>query len=1011
MRRPATLATLAAIAAGAVAVAGTTAAGAAPLAAGSAAAAGKGTAVARSAEGRYVVVLRSDPLVRTFGTDRLGATSTRARTTAVTKRRSDLRAEQDAALRAAGLPRESRRQSYTATLNGFTVATDLEGARRLARDPAVALVVPDTLRQVTRAPSAASTGVAAAATDPTRNALNSALGLTGNGGAYDSGVTGRGVLVGVIDTGVWPEHPSLAPRPDLPARPALDESGRSACAFGNTAWNPADAAFTCNTKLVGAREFLDSYTVGTGLARDEFDSARDDDGHGTHTSTTAAGNADVRASILGADRGVVSGIAPDAQVIAYKAIGSAGGYASDIVAAVDQAVLDGVDVLNLSLGGPPDTVSPEALALMNASDAGVHVAASVGNAGPNPGSVGGPGDLPWVTGVGATSYATSYGATIELERGPSLTGASVTPGTGTARVVDGAAAGSAPCVPGALDPAVVRGAIVVCAEGALSAIGKSLAVQQAGGVGLVVTLRPFTTPTTPNTHVPSIVLGSDDGARLRSWLAKRPGGTGRILALGATGSPFSNPTVALFSGRGESPVAGDLVKPDLTAPGVQVLAGASPAPSDPSFGPSGQLFQAMSGASMATPVVAGLYALLDQVHPGWSPATARSALMTAADAGVRDTDGSAATPFDTGAGLAALGRPADDGSAFRPGLVYDATLPDHLGFLCDEGPAVVTPALCAELEGYGYPTLAQDLNQPSVGVEEVPGRTTVKRWVTNVSGAPLKANLSIDAPAGFRVTASPASVDLPPGVTARVTLTVVATGSVPPGQWSFGSMTWSGSGYDVRSPIALKGMALRAPALVTGTGESGTATVPVEVGVTGRYEALPHGLVAPTTTSGTVAQDPDQTFPSADDGVGTTRLPVDLTGVAHARWTLEDDDPDTDLDLYLLDAGGSVVASSDEEGTAERIDLPRPAAGRYTLVVHGWQAAAGTAFDVQGWLVPTATGGSLQVVSGGSGQVRTGERREVGVAWTGAAPGTSLGLVEHLVDGRRLADTLVEVTR
>ncbi len=999
-----------------LALAGTTSAvgaGAAPAPAPSPPAGAAGVAIAlraaapveASPDDRYVVVMRQDPVVRSTGADRL-------HTSAATSRATALRAGQDAALRTAGLSRSSKEQEYTTALNGFAVETDLAGAQRLARDRSVALVVPDALRQLHRAPSTpATTSVATRSSAPrSRNALNDDLGLTGRDEAYGAGITGKGVVVGVIDTGVWPEHPSLAPRPGLPARPDLDEDERSACAFGNTAWNAADAAFTCNRKLVGAREFLDTYEAATGLRDTEFDSARDDDGHGTHTSTTAAGNADVRATVLGADRGVISGIAPDAQVIAYKAVGSAGGYASDLVAAIDQSVSDGVDVINFSLGGPPNTVSPEAIALLFAADAGIDVAASVGNAGPGPGSIGGPADLPWVTGVGATTYATAYGATLELDRGPDLEGASMTPGTPTAGVVDGATAGSAPCVPGDLDPGLVEGAIVVCAEGAVSTVVKSIAVEEAGGVGLVVTSRPGATLTTPTTHVPSLVLDSGDGIRLRSWLAKRPGGTGRIISDGATRSPVPNPTVAAFSSRGESPTAGDLVKPDLTAPGVQVLAGASPVPSGPDFGPSGQLFQAMSGASMASPVVAGLSALLTQAHPEWSPATVRSALVTTADSRVRDSDGSRADPFDTGAGIAALGHPARKGSAFRPGLVYDATFPDYLGFLCDEGPSPFPAAVCDDLEAAGYPTDAQDLNQPSIGVEEVPGRTTVLRWVTNVSGERLRARASVDAPRGHRVTVSPSTVDLAPGATARVTLSVHAKTSVTTGRWSFGSLTWRGTGYEVTSPIAVKGLDLRAPAVVTGTGGSGTASVPVEIGTRGRYEAVPHGLVAAVATTGTVGQDPDQTFPSPDDGAGATRLPVDLTGVAHARWTLEDDDEDTDLDLYLLDPSGEVVASSAEAGTAERIDLAHPEPGTYSLVVHGWTAAADTAFIVQGWLVPSSTDGSLRVTSGGTGAVRVGDSRTVSLSWTGAAPGTNLGLLEHLVDGRRLADTLVEVT-
>ncbi|MFQ6173184.1 S8 family serine peptidase [Oryzobacter sp. R7] len=960
-----------------------------PAATPSALAVATSTAVERSAVGRYVVVMRRDPLARTSG---------QART---------LRSEQDAALRTAGLPASSREQTYTTALNGFTVSTDLAGAERLARDPKVALVLPDGLRRPTRATGAAPTG---APSDLSTTALNDALGLTARGGAHDSGLTGRGVVVGVIDTGVWPEHPSLAPRTDLPPAPTLDESGRSACAFGTTEGDPDDAPFACNTKLVGAREFLDTYKERTGLRPGEFDSARDDDGHGTHTATTAAGNAGVRASVLGNDLGTISGIAPDAQVIAYKAVGSDGGYASDLVAAIDQAVADGVDVLNISLGGPPDTVSPEALALLFASDAGVHVAASVGNGGPAPGTIGGPADLPWVTGVGATTYAAAFGATLDLDNGPRLRGASVTGGTEPARVVDGAAAGSPVCVPGQLDPEVVEGAIVVCEEGALSATGKSFAVQQAGGAGLVVTNGPGSTPTTQTTFVPSVVLDRAAGLRLRGWMAKHPVGSARLVAEGVTASPDSDPTMAVFSGRGASPTAGDVVKPDVTAPGVQVLAGDSPAPSNPSYGPEGELFQAMSGASMSTPVVAGLHAILVQAHPEWSPAAARSALVTTADPRVTDVDGTRADPFDTGGGIVAPGRPGDDGSAFRPGLVYDASFPDHLGFLCDEGPAPFPPALCDDLAAAGFATVAQDLNRPSIGVEEVPGRTTVRRTVTNVSGERLRANASVDAPDGFRVTVTPSAVDLAPGASARVTVDVLATGKEPTGTWSFGALTWRGGGYAVRSPIALRGIDLRAPAVVTGEGPSGSAVLDVEVGAAGRYEAVPHGLVGAVTTGGTVGQDPDQTFPSDDDGAGVTRVPVDLTGVAHARWTLDDDDPDTDLDLYLLDGSGEVVASSAEAGTAERLDVAHPAPGTYTLVVHGWQAAPDTAFDVLAWLVPTASGGSLQVTSGSPATVAVGDRLEVGVAWSAAPPGPALGLVEHLVDGRRLADTLVAVT-
>ena len=96
---------------------------------------------------------------------------------------------------------------------------------------------------------------------------------------------------------------------------------------------------------------LDTYRALIGADPDEYDSARDDNGHGTHTASTAAGNAGVAASIYGIPRGTISGMAPRAQVIAYKGLGNLGGFTSDLAAAIDQAVADGVDVINYSIGG------------------------------------------------------------------------------------------------------------------------------------------------------------------------------------------------------------------------------------------------------------------------------------------------------------------------------------------------------------------------------------------------------------------------------------------------------------------------------------------------------------------------------------------------------------------------------------------------------------------------------------------------------------------------------------
>ena len=173
---------------------------------------------------------------------------------------------------------------------------------------------------------------------------------------------GENVTVGVLDSGIWPEHPSFSdPDPSGKAYPPpavkpgangfAGNNPRNTCDFGDTAANPNDAPFTCNNKLIGAYEFLDTYKAVVGLGPNEFDSARDDDGHGTHTSSTAAGNAGVAASIFGIQRGIVSGVSPRSHVIMYRVCGLDGCFSSDSAAAVEQAILDGVDAINFSISG------------------------------------------------------------------------------------------------------------------------------------------------------------------------------------------------------------------------------------------------------------------------------------------------------------------------------------------------------------------------------------------------------------------------------------------------------------------------------------------------------------------------------------------------------------------------------------------------------------------------------------------------------------------------------------
>jgi len=460
-------------------------------------------------------------------------------------------------------------------------------------------------------------------------------------------------------------------------------------------------------------------------------------------------------------------------------------------------------------------------------------------------------------------------------------------------------------------------------------------------------------------------------------------------------------------------VAPSLIKPDVTAPGVNILAGNTPTPG---IGAAGELYQAISGTSMASPHAAGLLALIKQAHPDWTPAMAQSALMTTARDNVRKENGvTAADPFDIGGGHIQPGRPDKKNSVFDPGLVYDAGFNDYLGFLCDAAPEVFAnpTATCSALAAAGIPTTVENLNYPSIGAAEIPGEITVTRTITNVADKTINWHAKVQNPAGFKVTVTPDKVKLAPGASATVSIRIVNQ-SAPVGQWRFGTLNWEGAGYKVASPIAARATALGAPAEVSGTGVTGTASFDVRFGYSGSYTAATHGLVAPQGVSGSVDQDPDQTF-DPDDPTGTTAHQFTLSGTGHLRIEvstadLSPADPSVDLDLFLYNEAGQEVAVSTEGGTNERIDLTLPADGTYTPYVHGWQTLGGTVdYTLRTWEVSLSTGGSL-VLNSAPGTATNGGVGTIEVGWTGLTPGTTyLGAVSHAGPSGLLGLTLVRV--
>ena len=465
-----------------------------------------------------------------------------------------------------------------------------------------------------------------------------------------------------------------------------------------------------------------------------------------------------------------------------------------------------------------------------------------------------------------------------------------------------------------------------------------------------------------------------------------------------------------FSSRGPNPVSGDIIKPDITAPGIQILAGNSPTPIG---GMQGELFQAIAGTSMSSPHVAGLFALIKQANPDWSAAMARSALMTTAYQDVVDNDRvSPADPFDMGSGHANPGEAVHKGSAFQPGLVYDAGLFDYAAYTCGADFGVFTAGSCDFLESIGVPSDASDLNYPSIGIADLAGSQMVVRTVTSVAQERgwRTYNVSVDAPPGYSVAVEPPSFRLKTGMAATYSVTIT-NDSGPVDEWAFGSLTWSDStgAYDVYSPIAVKVALFSVATEVFGAGVSGSATFDVAFGYTGNYAAEPHGLEAAVVTSDNVLQDPDQTFDAVD---GFSNLhQFSLSGAAFFRIAVppEATEANADLDIFVFGPGGETFSST-AGGTNELIDIQSPADGTWDVWVHGWSSPGGDSdYDMYTWSISATPGGNLTIDAAPT-SATIGATETIDVSWAGATAGEwHLGAVSHIRGVDLIGLTLVNV--
>jgi subtilisin family serine protease len=943
---------------------------------------GKGE-VAKSPTGSYIVVMKDAPLIAEFGQDGLDSRPARAA-------KADKQRRQDEVLTESGASASDKVNSYTAAVDGFSAIVSHKEAQAMANRDDVLAVYPDELRQ------------------PTTDSSPTFLKLNDPAGPWAAGYDGEGIVIGVIDTGIWPEHASFADDGSYPAPPITIGE----CDFGNTAHNPDDAPFSCNNKLIGARQMLGTYRAVIGAEPFEYDSARDDNGHGTHTASTAGGNGGVEASIFGVDRGTVSGVAPRAHIVAYKGLGTLGGFGSDLAAAIDQAVADGVDVINYSIGSGSFAIGPDDVAFLFAADAGVFVATSAGNSGPDAATLGSPSSVPWVTTVGASTQARTFQGTAVLGDGSEYFGASITDGAGPATLVDAADLGNELCDPLGSFSEDITGNIVLCKRGAFARVAKSEAVFNAGGAGMVLyNADDAQSEVTDNHWVPSVHISNTDGLAIQDYIDSE-GAAATAEIIGGVYTEIQGSVMASFSSRGPNELSGDIIKPDVTAPGVNILAGNTPTP-EPGNVP-GELFQAISGTSMSSPHVAGMFALIKQANPDWSAAMAKSALMTTARQDVYKEDGRRkADPFDMGAGHITAVAERKLGTTFAPGLVYDTGLFGYAGFTCGADLGIFDQGTCDFLEGVGVPLDPSDLNLPTIGIADLAGSQTVTRTITNVSGSRLKVDAKTKGLRGFDIDVNPSRIVLNPGESASYEVTITNV-NAQVGKWTFGNFAWVGTGYRVQSPIVVKASLFSAPDNVAGSGTDGSTSFDVSFGYDGDYTAAPHGLSANAPAPGVIGQDPDQTYPSGDDAPGpaggVNKIDFTVTDSALVRWTLFIPGDD-DLDLYLQDSGGNIIATSTNGGTDEFIEMMLPADDTYTMVVHGWSVpSAPLDYTLNFWDVPLTPGGGSLSVDSAPASATLGDTGTIDISWTGLVGGDSyLGAVSHSDANGIMGFTAVEV--
>ncbi|XP_050214634.1 subtilisin-like protease SBT3 [Mercurialis annua] len=676
--------------------------------------------------------------------------------------------------------------TYTHVINGFSAHLSLSELEALKHSPGYISATKDLPVKL----------------DTTRSPTF--LGLHGNSGTWQRTNYGEGVIIGVVDTGIWPESESFSEKgmSEIPKRWKGEcESGRD---FNSS---------MCNKKLIGAKFFNRALVAKTPNITISMNSSRDTNGHGTHTSSTAAGNFAEGASFFGYAAGTASGVAPKAHVAMYKAVWEEGVFTADLIAAIDQAIMDGVDVISISFGldGVPLYEDFIALATFAAVEKNIFVSTSAGNDGPFLHTL--HNGIPWVLTVAAGTLDREFSAVLTLENGVSVTGQSVYPGSYSSNRTPIVFLGSC------LDSKEVIKAgpkIVVCEDKNASLDDQFDNLKHANITGGVFITDEIDLELFIQSGFPAIFVSRNDGKPIKDFIKSRKSPQAKMEFRKTSLGIKLAPSLTSYSSRGPSPSCPYVMKPDIMAPGSLILAAwpqnveAVSINSKPQF----SSFNILAGTSMSCPHLSGVAALVKKAHPDWSPAAIRSAMMTTADTEdhtstpIKDigNKNQPATPLGMGAGE------VNASKALDPGLIYDMNTTDYVNLLCALNLTQKQIKIITKSSSNDCSSPSLDINYPSFiaffNPNDIRSLIIVQefhRTVTNVGEGMLNYSAKLTAIDGVKVSVVPDKLEFT-GKNEKLSYKLVIEGpAMVKDRVAFGYLRWvdSEGKYSVKSPIVV----------------------------------------------------------------------------------------------------------------------------------------------------------------------------------------------------------------